>query len=105
MTGMTYPIYVSLGNKRYVGGTITAADGKDITGATFQIALAAPSTVPPAAAAFAAPDVSAQGATPADRTVLKLVDSGIPVGTYYVWGRIIDSSEIEPLLFDQIVVA
>lgn len=106
MTGMTPAIYVSLGNKRYAGGTISETSGKDISGATFGIALSSDPVVPPVYASFGAPDVSVQGATTADRVVKKLVDSGTSLGTFAVWGRVMDNPEIEPILLDwPIVVA
>jgi hypothetical protein len=97
-------IYVSEGMKRYVGGTVTEATGKDISSATFQVALGADNIVPPTS--WVAPSVSAQGATVADRKVLLLVDSSTTVGTYFVWAKVADTPEIEPLLLDgPIVVA
>ena len=67
-------IYVTLGKKRYVGGTITDLTGKDISAATFGIALGVDPVIPPAAAAFLPPDVNIAGTTTASRKLLKLVD-------------------------------
>ena len=89
-------IYVSLGKKRYVGGTITELNGKDISTATFTIALGVDSSIPPTT--FVAPDVSTIGATNASRVLKKLIDSTTAPGTYYVWANILDSPEIEPVV-------
>lgn len=108
-------IYVSQGMKQYVGGTITELTGKDITGATFQIALGTSLTVPPTS--WSTPDVSDPGTGPKtlkDGTVipataqriLKILIAAQAVGTYYVWAKISDNPEIEPVVFpDRITVA
>jgi hypothetical protein len=103
MTGMTATIWVSLGNKRYVGGTVSALDGKDISSGTFTIALTTTASTPPSTG-FATPDVSTQGETTADRILLKLVDSSVAAGTYAVWAKVVDNREIEPLLLQWPVV-
>jgi hypothetical protein len=89
-------IYVTLGKKRYVGGTITELTGKDISTATFTIALGTDSSIPPTV--FTAPDVSTIGTTNASRVLKKLIDSSTLPGTYYVWANILDSPEIEPVV-------
>jgi hypothetical protein len=94
---MSTPIFVSLGKKRYVGGTITETTGKDISGATFTIALG-PSGYTPPAAGWVAPDVSTAGATSAQRIVKLLVTNTTPPGVYFAWANIVDSPEIEPIL-------
>ena len=98
MTGMTASIYVTLGNKRYVGGYVNA--DTDISGGTFTIALGTDPTIPPAAAAFTTPGVNMTGAALTQRKVLKLIDNTITPGTYFVWVKIVDvpGPEIEPLL-------
>ena len=93
---MASSIYVTLGKKRYVGGTVTELNGKDISTATFTIALGVDPTLPPAT--FVAPDVNVAGTTNASRVLKKLVDSSVTPGTYYVWANILDSPEIEPVL-------
>jgi hypothetical protein len=95
-------IYVSKGMKRYVGGTITETTGKDITGATFQVALGSDNVTPPTA--WVTPSVNTQGGTTADRVLKLLVDSSTTVGTYFVWAKVADNPEIEPLLLDGPVV-
>ena len=95
-------IYVSLGKKRYVGGTITELTGKDISTATFTIALGTDPVTPPPT--FAAPDVNLAGATSASRVLKKLVDNTVTAGTYYVWANIADSPEIEPVVLQGPVV-
>ena len=95
-------IYVTLGKKRYVGGTVTEASGKDISTATFTIALGVDGTIPPAV--FVAPDVNTIGATNASRVLKKLIDSSTTPGTYYVWANIADSPEIEPVVLQGPVV-
>lgn len=95
-------IYVTLGKKRYVGGTITELTGKDISGATFTIALGADSSIPPTT--FVTPDVSTIGTTNASRVLKKLIDVTTAPGTYYVWANIADSPEIEPVVLQGPVV-
>ena len=95
-------IYVSLGKKRYVGGTITELNGKDISAATFTIALGTDGTIPPAT--FTTPDVNTVGATTASRVLKKLIDASTPPGTYFVWANILDSPEIEPVVLQGPVV-
>jgi len=90
------PIFVTLGKKRYVGGTITDVSGKDISAATYTIALSLDPNTPPAT--FANPDVSTQGTTTASRKILKLVDNTVTPGIYYCWGNILDTPEIEPMV-------
>lgn len=89
-------IYVTLGKKRYVGGTITELTGKDISAATFTIALGTDSSIPPVA--FVTPDVSTIGTTNASRVLKKLIDATTAPGTYYVWANVLDFPEIEPLV-------
>lgn len=108
----TTKIFVTLGNKRYVGGTITETTGKDISAATFLIATVIGQTdpnTPPLAASFTTvgSDVNVQGATTASRTLKRYIDNAItyPPGTYGCWGRITDNPEIEPLLLDTFTTA
>jgi hypothetical protein len=107
-------IYVSQGMKQYVGGTITELTGEDITGATFQVSLGTSLTIPPTV--WSTPDVSAAGTgttlndgTPIPGTaqrILKILIATQPVGTYYVWAKITDNPEIEPVVFpDRITLA
>jgi hypothetical protein len=102
---MSTTIFVSDGMKQYVGGTITETTGKDITGATFQIALGADNVTPPTV--WVTPSVNIQGTTVAARVLKLLVDSSTTAGTYFVWAKINDNPEIEPQLLDPdpIVVA
>lgn len=108
----TKNIYVSLGNERYVGGTVTETTGKDISGATILIATVLGMVnpdVPPAAASFTTlgSDVIAQGTTTASRTVKRLIDTltNYPAGTYGCWVRIADNPEIEPILLQTFATA
>lgn len=97
-------IFASLGKKRYVGGTITELTGKDISGATFTIALSSDGSTPPAV--FVPPDVNQAGSTVASRVVKKLVDSTVTPGTYFLWCTVNDFPEIEPMVLQgPIVVA
>jgi hypothetical protein len=91
---MATTILASAGAEKYVGGTVTELTGKDISAATFQIALgsiAAPPTT------WSVPDVSVAGTTAAQRVVKLLVTNTTPPGTYWVWVRVTDNPEIEPL--------
>lgn len=92
---MTTPIYVSLGKKRYVGGTITETSGADISAATITIALGTSRDTPPAA--FGTPDVD-ETISPSVRLVKLLVDDAVELGDYYCWVNVEDTPEIEPLL-------
>jgi len=95
---MTYsPIFVSLGKKRYVGGTITEDNGKDISGATYTMALGASGETPPSTG-WVTPSVNIAGATSASRVLKLLIDNTTPVGTYWVWANVVDNPEIEPVV-------
>lgn len=107
-------IYVSQGMKQYVGGTITELTGKDITGATFQVGLGTSLEIPPTT--WGTPDISLPGpgvilkdgtAIPGTaQRILKILIATQPVGTYYVWAKITDNPEIEPVVFpDRITLA
>jgi hypothetical protein len=97
------PIYVSLGKKRYVGGTVTEVNAKDISGDTFTIALGLDRTIPPSTG-WVAPSVNTVGATNASRILKLLVDNTTPLGTYWVWCTVTDNPEIEPLVLQGPVV-
>ena len=108
----TAKILVTLGNKRYVGGTITEVTGKDISGATYLIATVIGQidrNIPPPAAAFTTlgSDVITAGTTNASRVLKRLIDTvgNYPVGTYGCWGRIADNPEVEPILLDTFTTA
>lgn len=89
-------IYATAGNKRYVGGTITETSGASIASATFVVALSSSNTVPPTV--WVAPTVSTQGDTTADRVLKFLIDSNTSAGSYFLWARVTDTPEIEPLV-------
>lgn len=91
-------IYVSQGMKRYVGGTVTETTGKDISGATFVVALGADNVTPPGS--WVSPSVNIQGATVAARVLKLLIDTSTAPGQYFIWARITDNPEIEPVLLD-----
>ena len=98
-------IHVTLGNARYVGGTITERLGGDISRSIIKMALGADDVVPPAGG-WVAPDTDATGGSISTRTVKMLIASPLPVGQYYVWASITDAPEIEPVLLQgPIVVA
>ena len=100
---MSEAIWVSLGKKRYVGGTITDVNGADISSATFQIGYSTSDSTPPST--WGTPDVSTQGATTAIREVLLLVEDPFVAGQYYCWVDVADSPEIEPLMVQRFTVA
>lgn len=101
---MSTPIFVSEGMTRYVGGTITETTGKDISSASFLVGLGSSAEVPPTT--WVAPDVSTAGSTPAQRVVKLLVQSPQAAGDFWLWVKITDSPEIEPVMFpDRITVA
>ena len=91
-------IWVSKGEKEYVGATVTEANGEDISAIVFGVGLSTSSTEPPAAASFATPDVSVQGATTASRTLKKLIDDTVSVGDYYLWAKLPDTPEVPYVL-------
>lgn len=91
-------IHVTAGEKEYVGGTVTANDGDDISGATFLIGLSTSQSAPPAS--WVAPDVDEQGATTADRLVKLLVEAPQAAGSYYCWVRVTDVPEDVFLVVD-----
>lgn len=90
-------IYVSLGKKRYVGGTVTELTGKDISGDTFTVAMGTGNEVPPATG-WVAPSVNTAGATSASRVLKLLIDNTFPLGTFWCWANITDNPEIEPVV-------
>lgn len=96
---MSTPIFVSQGKKRYVGGLISAVDDDgvpvDITGDTFTIALGVSNTTPPTTG-WVTPSVSV--AVGLKRRIKLLVTNTTSLGTYFVWGNVSDSPEIEPLV-------
>jgi hypothetical protein len=92
---MTSPIYVTSGAARYVGGTVTEVTGKDISADTFTMGLSHISTPP---TVWVAPSVSTAGATLNIRTLKLLVTNTTLPGTYWVWAKIVDSPEIEPII-------
>jgi hypothetical protein len=84
-------INVTAGETQYVGGTITEVNGKNITADTFEVALSTTAYAP--VTGWRSALVNIQGPTVADRTLLLLVDSTTPVGTYSMWARVTDVSE------------
>lgn len=97
MNAVTSTIQVSLGETRYVGGTITEATGKDISADTILMGLGDYDT-PPAKTAGKAPDVDEPGDTSASRVVKLLIDDNYTAGKgLYVWGWIADNPEVTPV--------
>ncbi len=72
-------IFTRLGKKRYVGGTVTEVNGKDISGATYTIGLSPDLNTLPTS--FVTPDVNTAGATPAQRVLKLLISSPQAAGT------------------------
>lgn len=94
------PIFVSLGKKRYVGGTVTEKDGNDISGDTFTVALGTSNTIPPSSG-WVVPGVNQAGkGGSSTRLLLFLVDNNVDPGVYWIWANIVDNPEIEPLVLD-----
>lgn len=87
-------INVTAGGARYVGGTITETTGKDISADTVVMALGSDTTP----GIWTTPDVKV--AAVASVTVKLLVTNAVAVGTYWIWGRITDSPEVEPFILD-----
>lgn len=96
---MTVEVLVTAGAVKYVGGTITEVTGKDISGATYVMSLGGKDYP---GATWVPADVSQQGPTVATRTVKLKVSATLPAGitvpgTYWVWCKITDAPEVEPL--------
>lgn len=96
---MSVDIIATAGAVKYVGGTITETTGKDISADTFVMSLGSdknPGTT------WVAPDQSVAGATNNIRTLKLLVSASLPTGivvpgTYWVWAKITDTPEVEPI--------
>lgn len=99
----TVDVLVSAGAAVYVGGTVTEQTGKDISAATFEVALGSETTP---ATTWVAPTVSLVGTGNSQRIVKLLVTSSTPKGVYTLWVRVTDSPELVPMPFPnyQIVV-
>jgi hypothetical protein len=100
---MSEPIDVTNGRVEYRGGTVTDKAGKDITGATFQVALGTSLTDEPTTG-WGAPDVNDPGAGTvlqdgtaipgtAQRILKKLVGPPTPPGSWYLWWSYVDNPE------------
>lgn len=90
------PIYVTSGMSRLVGGTITEANGLDISGDTVVMGLSASPQVLPST--WKAPTQITSGPVSVLK-VLLLIDASVQPGTYWVWAKITDGQEVEPLMF------
>lgn len=97
----TVDVIVSAGAAVMVGGTITETNGKNLAAATFEVVLGS-ETQP--GTAWLAPNVSVQGATPAERVVQLLVSGTTPKGTYHLWARVTDTPEILPMRFPNYLI-
>lgn len=86
-------IWVSKGEIEYVGGTITNNEGEDISGIDYGIGLSHSHTEPPDEADFGTPDVNVEGSSTAVRTLKKLIDDSVELGTWYCWASIPDTPE------------
>lgn len=90
-------IYTTLGGaKQYVGGTVHARFGDDISGATFEVGLSTSRSTPPTG--WTTPSINTQGETVSDRLVKLLVDETTPPGKYTLWVRVTDFPEVEPMV-------
>ena len=100
-------IFVSSGFTRYVGGTVIEKTGKDISAIVYQIGLATSGTIPPSTG-WVTPSTSTVGVATtlngvtipanAQRIITLLITNATALGTYWAWGRVPDSPEIEPIL-------
>lgn len=100
---MIIEVLASAGESEYVGGTITETTGKNITTATYKMALGS-ETRP---GAWEDPSVSTVGALGNHTRVLKLLIGAAPStpsGEYYVWARITDTPEINAIRFPQKII-
>jgi hypothetical protein len=98
----TVDVLVSAGAAVLVGGTITEKTGKNISAATFELALGS-ETNP---ATWVTPTVNTVGTGNDQRVVKLLVNSSTPKGVYSLWVRVTDTPELIPMPFPnyQIVV-
>lgn len=98
-------IFISSGAARYVGGTVTEVNGADISTATYQISLG---SFDRPGSTWLTPDISTVGTSVAQRIVKYLVSAstpaGIQPGTYWVWIKVTDASEIEPIRVNQVIL-
>lgn len=100
---MTNTVWVSKGNKENVGGVIEETrDHADISTATFTIGFSTSIDVPPTT--YSTPTVNEEGEDTSFRRVAILLDSDLVSSlslvlgtTYYIWIRVSDSQEIEPV--------
>lgn len=99
----TVDVLVSAGAAVLVGGTVTEQTGKNISAATFELALGSETTP---ATTWVAPTVSTAGTGNDQRIVKLLVNNATPKGTYTLWVRVTDTPELVPMPFPnyQIVV-
>lgn len=90
-------IHLASGEQVYVGGTVTALFGADISADTFLIALGTSPTVPPLTAdpAWVAPSLATVGDNTSERIILLLVAPPATPGRYFVWVRVADHPEIK----------
>ena len=92
-------ILVTAGAEKYVGGTVIEKTGRDITAATFDVCLGS-ATYP--SGTWLPATVNAAGANSSERVVKLMVKAGTPAdvtvpGQYWVWVRVHDVDEVEPL--------
>jgi hypothetical protein len=100
---MIVEVLASSGESEYVGGTITELTGKDISTASYQMALG--SDVRPGT--WSAPSVSTVGPGGNSTRIVKLLigaSAATPNGTYYVWAKITDNPEVNAVRFPQKIV-
>lgn len=100
---MIIEVLASAGESEYVGGTITETTLKNISAATYQMALGS-DTRP---GAWVAATVSTAGPAGNHQRILKLLigsSASTPYGTYYVWAKIVDSPETNAIRFPQKIV-
>lgn len=87
-----FTIDVTRGEIEYVNIIVTENTGKDISGITYQVAIATAGDRAPATG-WVTPSTNVQGGTTAQRVLTYLVNSSTPLGTYYLFSRIPDGPE------------
>jgi hypothetical protein len=100
---MIVEVLATAGESEYVGGTVTETTGKNITTATYQMALGSIDRP----GAWENPSVSAVGPEGNHTRVLKLLigaNVSTPNGEYYVWAKITDTPEVNAVRFPQKIV-
>jgi hypothetical protein len=98
---VTQTVFVSAGAAKYVGAKISDKNGDDISADPVSMSLGTYTTP----GTWVTPSVDTPQTDTSTRIVKLLVNSSTPLGAYYLWVRITDNPEIEPLRAQKVIVA